>query len=94
MAVVPTMTPEKKSIYSVFAFLNTHQPSPARTKFTKACIKSIKDLIKVDLRRMVLENSASRHVAPLSDADEILTSLDGVYGDMGEAAGSNHMTDG
>ena len=34
------------------------------------------------------------HVAPLSNADEILTSLESVYGDMCEAAGINPTVDG
>ena len=41
---------------------------------------------------MVLENSM--HVAPSSNADDILTSLDSVYGDISETEGINPMADG
>ena len=92
VSVIPTMTPEKKLIYSVFALLNTHQPSSSRTTFKRSYIMSIKTLIKVDLRHTVLENSM--HVAPASNADDILTSLDSVYGDVSETAGINPMADG
>ena len=51
----------------------------------------IKGLIKVDLHRTVLDNSV--HMAPVSNADKILTSLESVYGDMSEAAGINPTVD-
>ena len=53
---------------------------------------SIKALIKVDLCHTVLENSM--HVAPSSNAEEILISLDSVYGDISGTAGINPTVDG
>ena len=53
---------------------------------------SIKALVKVDLHHRVLENSM--HVATVSNADEILTSLARVYGDMSKAGGINSTVDG
>ena len=53
---------------------------------------SIKVLIKVDLRHTVLENSM--HVAPASNADDILTSLNSGYGDISNTAHINPTADG
>ena len=77
-AVPSNTTPEQQLLYEVFKLLYTHkEDTPGQSTFTNSYVSSTKDSISIDLCRVVLENSMNE--IEETSADEILTSLSGVY---------------
>ena len=79
-SVSPMMTPEKQLIYEVFTLLGTAKVIPIRSSFRSDFVASIKGKGNtVNLRRKVLERII--HDLPSTSCDNILASLDLVYGE-------------
>ena len=73
----PTITPEKKLVYEMFALLNTHVSYSLCKSFDIGYVSTVKDQRTVDLKRDVLEWSMKG--APSTSADNILATLSMVY---------------
>ena len=58
-SVVPRMTPEKKMVYQVFVWLQTHVVQQERKSFALDYVLSIKEKIDIDLTRPGLEKDMS-----------------------------------
>ena len=72
-------------IYEGFTLLRTAKVIPSRSSFRSDFVASIKDKVTVNLHRKVLEQSI--HDSQSTSCDDILASLDLVYGESINRAG-------